>query len=219
MPRAGLSADVIVREAARVVDELGGDRLTMAELAKRFGVAQPSLYKHVNGLGGLQRLLAVKVAGAVGDALRRAATGKSGPDALRAIAHAYRDYARAHPGRYTYILRAPGPGDRDFEAAADEILSVLNAIFSAYDITDDDAVDAARFVRSTLHGFVSLELGGGFAMPQPIDHSFERLIRATDNALTTWSVSPARPRGRPGRGSETPRPVREPPRRGAEGRG
>ncbi len=88
-----MSADVIVTEAARLVDEGGRDRITLAELAKRFGVAQPSLYKHVTGLEGLHRLLAVKVTREVADTLRRAGTGKAGPDALRAIAKAYRDYA------------------------------------------------------------------------------------------------------------------------------
>ncbi|MDQ6776967.1 MAG: WHG domain-containing protein [Actinomycetota bacterium] len=186
MPRAGLSADVIVCEAARLVDEVGRDQLTMAKLAKRFGVAQPSLYKHINRLDGLHRLLAVKVTRDVGETLRQAATGKAGPDALRAIANAYRDYARSHPGRYAYILRAPAPEDADLQAAATEVLSVLYAIFAGYDITGDDAVDAARFVRSTLHGFVSLELGGGFQMPRSVDRSFERLVSATTQALSCW---------------------------------
>lgn len=186
MPRAGLSPDVIVTEAARLIDEVGRDRLTLAELAKRFGVAQPSLYKHVTGLEGLHGLLAVKVVREVGETLRRAGTGKAGPDALRAIAKAYRDYAMAHPGCYGYILRAPAPGNDDLEAAAAEILSVLYAVFAGYGITGDDAVDAARLVRSTLHGFVSLELGGGFEMARSVDRSFERLVAATDQALTGW---------------------------------
>jgi len=41
-------------------------------------------------------------------------------------------------------------------------------------------------VRSTLHGLVSLELGGGFEMPRPVDRSFERLVAATDKALASW---------------------------------
>jgi AcrR family transcriptional regulator len=188
MPRAGLSPDVVVDEAARLVDEVGRDRLTLAALAKRFGVAQPSLYKHVDGLDGLHGLLAVKVLREVGESLRRAGTGKAGPDALRAVATAYRDYALGHPGCYTYVLRAPAPGDDDLEAAATEILSVLNDVFAGYGITGDVAIDAARFVRSTLHGFVSLELGGGFGMPRSVDHSFQRLVAATDQALAAWLV-------------------------------
>jgi AcrR family transcriptional regulator len=186
MPRAGLSSDVIVSEAAALVDETGRDRLTLAELAKRFGVAQPSLYKHVDGVDALHRLLTVKVLREVGDVLRRAATGRAGPDGLQAIAQAYRSYALAHPGCYSYILRAPEPGDDELTDAGNEILSVLYDVLAGYGIKGNDAVDAARYVRSALHGFVSLELGGGFKMPRSVDHSFRRLVAATDQALASW---------------------------------
>ncbi len=181
-----MSPDVLVAEAARLVDEVGRDRLTLAELAKRFGVAQPSLYKHVSGLEGLHDLLAAKVATDVGNNLRRAATGKSGAAAVRAIAKAYRGYAKDHPGCYAYIVRAPTPGNDDLEAAASEILSVVYAVLAGYGITGNDAVDAARFVRSALHGFASLEIGGGFEMARSVDRSFDRLVTATDKALTGW---------------------------------
>lgn len=177
---------MIAAEAARLADEVGPDRLSLAELAKRFGVAQPSLYKHIDGLDHLHGLLAVKVTREVGDQLRRAATGKAGPHALRALAAAYRDYARSRPGCYAYIARAPDTDDPDHQAAAAEILSVLYDVFAGYGITGDDAVDAARYVRSTLHGFVSLEHAGGFQMPRSAERSFERLVTAAEYALASW---------------------------------
>ena len=186
MPRAGLSPDVIVDEAARLVDEADGERLTLSGLAKRFGVAQPSLYKHVDGLDGLNRLLTVRVLREVGETMRRASTGKAGADAVSALATAYRAYALAHPGRYGYVLRVPEAGDAAWEEAAAEILSVFDDVFAGYGITGADAIDAARFLRSTLHGFVSLELGGGFGIPQSIDASFRRLVMASNSALQAW---------------------------------
>ncbi|SFT47522.1 hypothetical protein SAMN04487904_102357 [Actinopolyspora lacussalsi subsp. righensis] len=42
----------------------------------------------------------------------------------------------------------------------------------------DEAVDAARYVRSTLHGFVGLELAGGFEIPRSFEHGFDRLTDA-----------------------------------------
>ena len=186
MPRAGLTPEVIAHEAARLVDEVGRDRLTLAALAKRFNVAQPSLYKHVDGADGLDRLLAVRVLGEVGNTIRRAATGKAGADAVRAVAAAYRRYAVDHPGRYPYVLQAPAAGDQAWEAAAKEILSVFDDVLAGYGITGEDAVDATRFVRSVLHGFVSLELGGGFGMAQSVDDSFLRLVAATEHALHDW---------------------------------
>jgi AcrR family transcriptional regulator len=188
VPRAGLSTEAVVAEAARLVDEPGNSRLTLAGLAKRFGVALPSLYKHVAGLDDLHGRLAVRVAVEVGDAMRRAATGKATADALRAVAAAYRDYAHRHPGGYAYILRAPAADAPEHLAAASEILDVLYDVFAGYGITGDEAVDAARFVRSALHGFVSLEVVVGFGMPRSVDRSFDRVVDAVDHALGTWSV-------------------------------
>ena len=105
---------------------------------------------------------------------------------MSALAVAYRSYALAHPGRYAYILRAPAPGDHALEAAAAEILSIFDDVFAAYGIAGSDAVDAARFVRSALHGFVSLELAGGFGLSHPVETSFDRLVAATNRALSVW---------------------------------
>jgi hypothetical protein len=148
-------------------------------------VAQPSLYKHVDGLDGLNRPLTIQALSEVGATMRRASTSQAREDAINALASAYRTYALTHAGRYDYVKRAPTPHDTDWEAAA-EILSILDDVFTGYGITGADAVDAARFVRSVLHGFVSLELGGGFGLPQSADTSFQRLVHATNRALSHW---------------------------------
>jgi AcrR family transcriptional regulator len=182
----------VVAEAAALVDAEGVGALTLAAVAKRFGVAVPSLYKHVGGLEDLHARLAVVAARDLGTALRRAATGKAGRDALAAVAAAYRDYARAHPGCYGYLLRAR-PEDAEHAAASQEVLDVLYALFDGYGIAPGTpSVDAARFVRSTLHGFVALENGGGFAMARPVGRSFARVVDGVDTALSRWeAVVPA----------------------------
>ena len=85
-------------EAARIADEVGYERLTLAEVARRFGVAVPSLYKHVAGLGAMHREVSVLAITELGEALAPAA-GVGGGEGLRAMAEAYRAYARSHPGR------------------------------------------------------------------------------------------------------------------------
>ncbi len=188
MPRAGLNTDVVVAEAVALVDAEGSGALTLAALATRFGVAVPSLYKHVDGLEDLQTRLAVATAQDLGAALRRAATGRSGRSATAAVAAAYRSYARSHPGCYAYLRRAR-PDDAAHAAASQEVLDVLYALFDGYGIpSGTPSVDAARFVRSTLHGFVALENADGFAMPRSVDRSFERLVDAVDVALRSWTA-------------------------------
>ncbi|MBJ8344377.1 TetR/AcrR family transcriptional regulator [Antrihabitans sp. YC2-6] len=184
MPRVGLNPEILVAEAARLVDEIGPERLTLSALAERVGVAQPTIYKHIDRIEGMHRLLALSVLRELGADVRRAATGKAGPAALRAFATAYRDYARAHPGRYSYVVR-PIPDD-EVQHAISEILSVLYAVLDGYGITGDDAVDAARLIRSTMHGFVHLESNDGFQIPQSIDQSYARLVDSLDTALAAW---------------------------------
>jgi hypothetical protein len=59
--------------------------------------------------------------------LARAATGVSGRGALHALSAAYRDYARAYPGRYTASVQAPAPGDKEHPDAAAQAIAVVTA--------------------------------------------------------------------------------------------
>jgi AcrR family transcriptional regulator len=121
VPRAGLTPEVVVAEAAKVADASGYDRLTLAAVAQRFGVAVPSLYKHVAGLDALHREVAIRGIRELGDALAVAVRGGE-DERLLAIAHAYRAYARSHPGRYAATLRAPDPDDSEAGSASRALL-------------------------------------------------------------------------------------------------
>ena len=176
MARAGLTEDRVVVEAERIADEVGLSRLTLAALAESLGVRQPSLYKHIDGMDGLQRSIAVRAKIELGDVLGRAAVGKSGDDAIRALSQSYRRWATTHPGRYSATVRAPKPGDVDDQAASATVVGVVLDVLAGYGLHGDDAIDAARALRSTLHGFVALDAAGGFGLPVDIDRSFDRLV-------------------------------------------
>ena len=193
MPRAGLSPAVVAGEAAVVADEVGWEQLTLAAVAERLGVRLPSLYKHVDGLAGLRRDVTVLALGELGGAMSEATVGKAGPDALHAMATAYRAYGVAHPGRYAATVRAPAPGDTEHAAGADAVLRVVLAVLAGYGLNGDDAIDATRALRAGLHGFVVLETGGGFGLPQDVDRSFRRLVAGLDSALGRWSSLAALP--------------------------
>jgi AcrR family transcriptional regulator len=186
VPRAGLSHDLVVREAADLADEVGWDRLSLAALAERLGVRLPSLYKHIAGLDGLRRDIAVLATRQLGETVSAAAVGRSGGDALRAVADAYRGFGHQHPGRYAATVRAPARDDDEHTAAAESVLRVVLAVLGGYGLSGDDAVDATRALRAGLHGFVALEAGGGFGMPQDVDRSFRRMVDGMDLTLARW---------------------------------
>jgi AcrR family transcriptional regulator len=187
VPRAGLNTDRVVAEAADLADEAGPGQLTLAALAVRLGVRQPSLYKHVASLDALHQLLAQRAKGEFADVLGRAAIGLARDDAVVAIARAWRAWARDHPGRYQVGQRAPGPGEAGHQAVADQFVAVIAAVMAGYGLAGDDAIDAIRTFRSALHGFVSLEADGGFGMPFSVDRSFDRLVQAQVMILSNWS--------------------------------
>ena len=190
MPRAGLSTAAVVAAAAEIADAEGLDRLTLARVAAAAGVRTPSLYNHVESLDDVRRRVALLALRDLADALRDAAVGRAGDDALAAMADAYRAYARRHPGRYAATQRAPAEGDEEMRAAAKGAVDVVLAILRGYGLEGDDAIHAARAVRSALHGFVALETGGGFGIPVDLDESYERMVRALARGLrdapTTW---------------------------------
>ena len=190
MPRIGLTHARVVAEAAIVADEVGLDRLTLASVAQRFGVSLPSLYKHVRSLEGLKRDLALLAVRELTVALSAAAVGRAGRDALRAIARAYRAYAREHPGRAAASVRAPDPDDAEHVAASEAILAVLFAVLAGYGITGADAIDAIRSLRAAMHGFVTLEAAGGFGLPQSVDATYDRLIGLLDTGFASWVAAP-----------------------------
>jgi AcrR family transcriptional regulator len=186
MPRAGLDRAAVVAAAAALADAEGIEAVTFARLAEQFGVRPPSLYNHVAGMDGLRRELTLLGLREMTAALTRAVLGKAGDDAVMALADAYRAYARRRPGVYAAALvRAPTPGDVEEDAAATEIVGIIVAALAAYGLTGDDAIHAVRGLRSLLHGFVALEIGGGFGIPLDLEESYHRLVRTFIAGLRT----------------------------------
>lgn len=187
MPRAGLSTASVVDAAVGLVDEQGPDAVSLAAVAARTGVAAPSLYKHVRNLEALQQKVSARATAELAQVLSAAVAGRSGEQALRAAAIAYRDYALQHPGRYPLTQRVPDPNDPQHLAAGTLAVQSLVAALRDYGLTGDEAIHATRMVRSALHGFVSLEVDGGFGMPQQISASFDRLVAGLAVSLSEWN--------------------------------
>lgn len=192
MARAGLTVEKITRAAAELTDDLGLDGLTLSAVARRFGVADPSLYSHVANLAELRSRVSLLTRGELADRLGAAVAGRAGREALTAYAAAYRRYAVEHPGRMAAVEHAPAPaaGDRDGDGDGARIVHATYAVFDAYGLREPDLTDAVRFVRSTLHGFTDLERRAHFHDPAPVDATFDQLVAALDVALSHW---PARP--------------------------
>jgi AcrR family transcriptional regulator len=170
---------MVVQAAADLANAEGVDALSLGRLAERLGVRTPSLYNHVDGLPGLYRELSLLNTRRLGECLGNAAIGKAGPDAVMAVAQAYREHIKESPGLYMASLRAAGnqaPAGIELRAAEDRVVQVGLAVVASFGLSDEDGLHAVRGLRSVVHGFTTLEVAGGFGLPLDCDESFRRLV-------------------------------------------
>lgn len=176
MARRGLDAGRVIAAAAAIADRDGLEAVTVARVAADLGVRAPSLYNHVAGVDGLRHGIALLSMTEMNAVLGAAARGRSGREAVQAVAGAYRVYALAHPGRNAAAVRAPGPGEDDLLEQAQITMDILRDVLGGFGLEGDDMVHAMRALRSAMHGFVDIERSGGFAMDVSVDASFERMV-------------------------------------------
>lgn len=192
MVRAGLTTESVVLAAADLADELGFEAVTVSLLARRLAIKTPSLYSHVDGSTDLRLRIAALALDESADLVAQAIAGRTGGEALSACAAAYRDFARRHPGRYA-ATRLPVPDDvsRAGESARAALRAgrrhaeLARAVVRGYAMTDaDERTHAVRLLGSLVHGYVSLELAGGFAHSAPSsDDSWSYVVAALDRIL------------------------------------
>ena len=184
MARAGVDPEAIVTAAATLADSEGLDAVSVKRIAELLGVRPPSLYAHVDGIDDIVLRLGRRGLHEQASALSRAVEGRSGVDALVALAGAYRAYAREHPGAYAASQRSQQlEHDEAAQVAAEAVVRVVLAVLRDYALDGDDAIHAVRLIRVALHGFISLEAVGGFAMEQSVDDTYERLVTLLDLGL------------------------------------
>jgi AcrR family transcriptional regulator len=176
---------------AELADEVGLEHVTWSAVARRLGVTDARLYVHVRGLEDLRGRIALLAADEKTIRIAEATAGRAGKDALVAFADSWRAYAHAHPGRYT-ATQIPTQIDPELAARAAgprRAVELTYSMLRAYELAEPDLTDAVRLVRSTLHGFVSLEAAGGFAHARPAETSWARCLDALHALLERWPAS------------------------------
>ena len=145
VPRAGLNETLVIEAAEVFVDECGLGQMTMAGLAGRLGVRQPSLYKHVANIEALKARRRP-----AGKARSRRGSRPCCDWALwcrgdlvgvaRRIARSPTSTRGAMRRHSVRLARA----DADDAAASRAVTQVVFNVLASYELRDDDAVDATR---------------------------------------------------------------------------
>lgn len=161
--------DDLLAAAGELLDVTGeADGLSVRTITRQAGVSHTALYLHFSDVDQLVRAVKARCFEALGAALgaARDAAGGDPAEQLRAMARAYLQYAREHPGHYALLYHvtktAPSP-----HTPAPEVLEAGMATLSLLPITvasclnrnaDDDTVhDIAYAIWLGLHGRATIQ--------------------------------------------------------------
>src|ERR1700734_3080529 len=147
-----------ILDAARSIAEADGwTAVTSRGLADAIGYTQPVLYGHFPG-GKTEIMRTVALAGfaELAAATVAAMRGKTGRQAVAAVADVYLSFAAAHPSLYEAMFELPIDARFAQDDAETELRSGFNALAAA--LGDDET--ATEVLWSALHGMSLLERAG-----------------------------------------------------------
>jgi AcrR family transcriptional regulator len=169
-----------VLDASRtIVNRNGFTDLTLASLAAELDRHVSSLYNHVEGLEGLRRDITVLALTELGEELRRAVLGRGGVAGVRALAAAYRRFARENPGLFEAATTWRSGNEKyvsELRRAADPAGEALHAVMRSFGLEGEDVIHATRTFSGSIVGFIRAENSTYGEPGPPLDESFEVLV-------------------------------------------
>lgn len=162
MKGKGLSFDVIVQTAMRLVNEKGYGKFSARELASELNVKAASLYNHLGSMDEVNVGIGRIAAEMQNRLLQEAAEKGSRKQAFTDFCRAYRDFAKSNHQLYLAILAIPSLDQGEAaEETSREIAVTFRRIIDLFELSETDKIHYTRFVRSLLDGFLQMEMAGG----------------------------------------------------------
>ena len=151
----------------------------------------------VSTLPEMRRILAVKGYRGLHQRIEGDVKDKNGVAALRAMAHAMRDFALEHPGLSAATFRNSTTDSPEWRQALGELSQTAYRVFSQVALDGQPAQQALRMLRSLVRGFVLNEMVASFLEPLDYGVSFELAIDAFVLGLPAFktSINPVELRG------------------------
>jgi hypothetical protein len=135
--------------------------------------------KHLVEIGTIpemRRFLAVKGYRELHQRIEHGIEGKSGSDALRALAYAMRNYSLERPGLSAATFRDPVVDSREWHEAGSKLAQTVSRVFSQCGLEGDQAQHALRILRSLTRGFVIHEMAAPYLESLEYERSYELAI-------------------------------------------
>ncbi len=173
---AKTSVAELVGIAQGLVEETGPDALTLGALAGKAGIKAPSLYKHFADRSAVLKAVEIALLHELEAHIRQAAQGETPKARMKAMAQAYRTWAKRKPNRYRVIYSGNAFIDPEIRAACLFAAQPLFEQLRAAGIPEDRILTESRTIAPFLHGFVLMEVGSAFNLGGNVDEAFETAL-------------------------------------------
>lgn len=110
----------------------------------------------------MRNILAVKGYRGLRQRIAADVEGKSGAEALRAMADAMRNFALEQPGLSAATFRSAESTSPDWQEASAELFQLAHKVFVQVNVDGEQAREALRILRSLVRGFVISEMAASF---------------------------------------------------------
>jgi AcrR family transcriptional regulator len=169
-----LSTELVVEAGLRIADSEGMSAATLGRIARELGCHVTSLYTHVDSIDDLHMRMAVDVQTDLGQRLWQAALGRTGVNALRALASVYREFGEANPVRTWLLFAMTGKADQRFRDGAMFLVEPIRATLRSFGLDEQQVLHAHRSFSASMRGFLLAEGQGGYG--DDADATFEQIV-------------------------------------------
>jgi AcrR family transcriptional regulator len=188
---ARTSTDAIVAAARRILEADGLSAVTMRSVGEAVGVRGPSLYKRVPDRAALLRAVADAVVADLAITLSKASAHRDPGRNLRRVAIEYRAFVRANPNGYQLLFSAlpagASPDPATLASLGEPIVRAMAGLAG-----EPVALEGARTMVAWAHGFVSMELAGGFRLGGDLDAAYAFGIEAILAGISAAAIPGSR---------------------------
>jgi AcrR family transcriptional regulator len=175
----------VVATALEVADREGLGAVTLARVARELGCHVTSLYTHIDSIDDLHTRMGLAAQSALAQQLWEAALGRSGADALRALAAVYRDFGSAHPEQIRLLFAGAATTDPRVLEGARYLAEPIRATLRGFGLDDEQVRHAHRAFSAAVRGFSMAEAQGAY--PTDADITFDQIVDLFVQALERGS--------------------------------
>lgn len=188
MARKGLTKNIIVKTAADLIEKKGTPNFSMRILANVLNIKTASLYNHVESMHSLTVEVCDYALNMLRQTLTDAIDGKTGNEAIFALAYSYRTFAKEHKELYRLITDTAvceAKNNEKLNKSSYNMIQPFLKVLENYNLTTQEKNHWQRILRAIIHGFVTQEEAGFFShLSENADDSFHIAIICYTDGLT-----------------------------------